>query len=321
MGSRSLRRQKELCFWLLGQQKQVKHPLSGFCRSAGAGRNPSLQISSQTVSRPKLLIQYDLLHHRMPGNLNVRNMLKLFEDHTITAYKIKLTMNFISQNHDQQVSKQNIIQRKYTLVFGAFTANSAAATLGDRQPSSLFTDEPPPLPRSSEPATGGVRDLPPLEVLENALSSASARNTVCAAVNTDVGDPSCCSRRDCIRGAGGFTSCLSAGACFLAAPSTLRGYGWAGFLLGRGGGIWIAGAASERLLFPDDSLTTCRTEHRGHQSGGVPSEARRRLLYYHDRSGWVAYFGSQSSNTAPCFLFSWQRSESLGEKCVRLRPW
>jgi hypothetical protein len=208
------------------------------------------------------------------------------------------------------------------LLFGAFTANSAGAALGDRQPSSMLTDEPPPLPCSSEPATDGARDLPPpsLEVLENAPSSASARNTVCAAVNTDVGDPSSCSRRDCIRGAGGFSSCLSAGACFLAAASTLRGYGWAGFLLGRGGGIWIAGAAPERLLFPDDSLTTCRTEHRGRQSGGVPGEAKRRLLYYHDRSGWVTYFGSQSSNTTPCFFFMAEIIE-FEEKCVRLRPW
>jgi hypothetical protein len=167
--------------------------------------------------------------------------------------------------------------RKYTLVSGAFTANSAPGMPGDRQPySSLSTDEPPPLPCSSEPATDGTRDLPPpLEVLENTPpSSASARNAVCAAVNTDVGDQSSCSRRDCIRGGGGFSSCLSISACFLAASSTLRGYGWSGFLLGRGGGIWMAGAAPpEALSLPNDSLITCRAEDRERQEVSEASSA------------------------------------------------
>jgi hypothetical protein len=83
----------------------------------------------------------------------------------------------------------------------------------------------------------------------------------------DICDPSSCSRRDCIRGAGGFSSCLSIGACFLAASSTLHGTGWAGFLLGRGRGIWMAGTAPpEALLLSDDSLLTCRAEHRERHS-------------------------------------------------------
>lgn len=59
---------------------------------------------------------------------------------------------------------------------------------------------------------------------------------------------------------------MSPGACLppAAAPSSaLRGYGCVGFLLGRGGGIWIAAvavaaAAPEPLQLPDDSLVTCR---------------------------------------------------------------
>lgn len=144
-----------------------------------------------------------------------------------------------------------------TLAYGA-------VVLGDAQASSPSTDEaseppPPPLPRSSEPAADRAGDRLALELLANtlALPSPSARNdtVVCAEVSTDVGDPSSCCIR---RGGGGFSSRLSSGAGFLAAPSTLRGYGRAGFLLGRGGGIWIAGAAPAEALLPDeDSRTTC----------------------------------------------------------------
>nr|CAB3450706.1 unnamed protein product [Digitaria exilis] len=148
---------------------------------------------------------------------------------------------------------------------------SAVATLGDTLPPTLSTDEagePPRLPCSSEPTADGAGDLLPLVLFANTLGpNASAPDTVRAVVSTDVGDPSSWSRSGCIRG-DGFFSCLSAGTCFLAAPpSTLRGYGWAGFLLGRGGGICIAGAVApvEVLLLPEDSLTTCSTTQFRHQ--------------------------------------------------------
>jgi hypothetical protein len=98
-----------------------------------------------------------------------------------------------------------------------------ALVLGDAQASSPSTDEasePPPLPRSSEPAADRAGDLLALDLLANTLPSPSVRNTVCAEVSTDVGDPSSSWSR---RG-GGFSSCLSSGAGFLAAaPSILRG--------------------------------------------------------------------------------------------------
>lgn len=156
--------------------------------------------------------------------------------------------------HNRELYNVNCPEREYTLVLAVPVANSAVATFGDTLPSSLSradAGELPALPSTPEPAADG-----------DTLPNASAPDTVRAVVSTDVGDASSWSRRDdCIRG-GGFSSCLSAGTRFLAAPpSTLRGYGWAGFLLGRGGGIWIAGAAApaEVLLLPDDSLATCST--------------------------------------------------------------
>jgi hypothetical protein len=161
------------------------------------------------------------------------------------------------------------------LAFAVLVANSSVATLGDTPPSSLLmveAGEPPPLPCSSEPAADWDGVLLPLELFANTLPSSSARNTVRAVVSTDVGEPSSWSRGECVR-RGGFSSCLSAGTCFLAAPSTLRGYGWAGFLLGRGGGIWIAGAAPAVVLLPDDSLTTCSITARfRHQKKGARQE-------------------------------------------------
>lgn len=190
----------------------------------------------------------------------------------------KLKELMLQNSELYHVSYLTAHEREYTLVSAVLAASSAVATLGDTDPSSLSTDEagePPPSPCSSEAVADGAGDLLPLELLANTLPSASARKTVRAVVSTDVGDPSSWSRRDCVR-RDGRSRCFSTGTFFLAAPSTLRGYGCAGFLLGRGGGIWITGAAPPAVLLPvaDDSLTTCSTAPRfRHQKrrGKAPS--------------------------------------------------
>lgn len=215
--------------------------------------------------------------------------------------------------------------KEYTLVFGACIANSAVGMLGERHPSSLSTDdagEPPPSTCSSVPAADGASDPLPLELFENPPPRASV--PICAAVSTDVGEPSSCSDRDCIHN-GGFSSCLSAGTCFLAAPSTLRGYGCAGFLFGRGGGIWMAAAAAaadappEPVLLPEDSLTTCRAP-RNHNVRKLCETTRSKnmtssVLLSHEKKlkNWRLTLGNQVTQPMVfffcLFVFSWQRSE------------
>lgn len=203
--------------------------------------------------------------------------------------------------------------KEYTLVFGACIANSAVGMLGERHPSSLSTDdagEPPPSTCSSVPAADGASDPLPLELFENPPPRASV--PICAAVSTDVGEPSSCSDRDCIHN-GGFSSCLSAGTCFLAAPSTLRGYGCAGFLFGRGGGIWMAAAAAaadappEPVLLPEDSLTTCRAP-RNHSVRKLCETTRSKnmtssVLLSHEKKlkNWRLTLGNQV--TQPMVFF------------------
>lgn len=111
------------------------------------------------------------------------------------------------------VHNETTKEHDVTLVYGALV-------LGDAQPCSPATDEasePPPSPRSSKPEADRSSDLLAFELFANALPNTSARDAVRAEASTDVGDPSSRSR------GGSFSSSLSSGAGFLAAPSALRG--------------------------------------------------------------------------------------------------
>lgn len=165
-----------------------------------------------------------------------------------------------------------------------------------------------------------VGHLSSMSIVEVSLSKFS--EPIRDAVTTDVGEPFTCSHRVCCICSWGFWSRGSSRARLPDALLILHGYGCTDFLLGRGGGIWIAGAAAPELLLlsPDDSLITWT-------SYGIQQVRNMASTHSMDSicSPWLSGLHRLASNTTHGFYSmeyyfpSQMKGDFVQEKAMR--PW